>query len=252
MSSNQGANIKVNRFWSKFQNFIGGTVPELLIKILISAGYDNAIPLSNLDEDDIVILEAHTTTKLKELIKKNSLYSEVEPFQFLPGHKKTILNLRVKAEQFLENKKKTINSEEVELLTAGETDQLKENLLKRLNAFKLKKQFEEDAIVSSIDPYISHNSRHSRKKASYKCSIKCVHCDTVIPTTYNGHWEVCNIDRHIKSHIKKNPELALPSQTSNKENQSSASNTQPNLSQISINNASNNVTDEVNDLLGLK
>lgn len=257
--------IKVNKFWSQLQNFIGSSVPEIIVKSCICAGYDSAISLSNLDEDDIAIIQNSASVKLKDLISKCSLYSEAfaenGQFVFLPGHKKTILNLRVKAEQFVENKKqKTINSEEVELFTEEEVEKLKETLLKKLNTSNVNTKFGEEAILGTIDPYISHNSRQSRRKASYRCTIQCMHCDKKIPATFNGHWEVSNIDRHIKSHIKKNPELAstplsLEQLTNSNEllsqkctNQTKKSSKSSNNLQIDLNNS---ISDEIDKVLGL-
>lgn len=201
--------VKINKFWINFQKFLGATLPELLLKTLISAGYDNALALTKLDENDIGILEAHAESKLKWLIEKSDLYDENEPFVFLLGHKKTILNLSEKVNQFLDEKKRTTSLEEVELLTEEEIVKIKEKLVEKLNSTcKSKSEFGEQSIVSPLEPYISRNARQSRKVAAYKCYVLCVHCKKTIPTTYNGRWEISNIDRHIKSHIKKNPELA--------------------------------------------
>lgn len=197
-------NAKVSKFWGKFQNYIGTSIPDILVKILDFTGFDNALSLSALDESDIKIIENLASIKLKDLINKCPLYSGDEPFEYSPGHKKTILNLCIKAQEFLSDKKQKNNSEEIELLTGDEIEKLKGNLLKKLNhAHNLKDKFEEKSILGAIDPYISKNSKKSRTKASYKCTIQCHLCPKQIPVTFNGHWEASNIDRHVKIHLKK-------------------------------------------------
>lgn len=85
--------VKVNRFWGKFQSFVGASIPEILVKILISAGYDNALSISDLNECDIDILQPHVQDKLKDLLSQSNVYKDSEQFVFLPGHKKTLFSL---------------------------------------------------------------------------------------------------------------------------------------------------------------
>lgn len=73
----------------------------------MTAGYDNALSLSCIEESDISTLEEHVEEKLRGLIEQSSFYKHVKPFKCLPGHIKTLNTLRVKAEQFIASKKKT-------------------------------------------------------------------------------------------------------------------------------------------------
>lgn len=172
----------MNQFWGKFQAFIGSSVPEILVKILISAGYDNALSIAELDETDINVLQTYTQTNLKSLLDESTLYKNCEKFEFLPGHQRTILKISEKAKEYIE-KKKSDNStvQEFELLTDEEVNKLKENLLTKLNSVVIQNhlniQFTENSLMSAIDAYISHNSRHSKNKPSYKCHLKCTMCD---------------------------------------------------------------------------
>lgn len=119
--------IKVNRFWSKFQKYLGTQIPEFILNILIGAGYDNALSLSDLNEDDIVNLEVHVTAN-PNLISCVNSYDANNPFHFLPGHKKTLLSLSEKCKNYLErgNVSKNFNvQEEVELLSQEVIEQIK-------------------------------------------------------------------------------------------------------------------------------
>lgn len=163
----------MNLFWGKFQAFIGSSVPEILVKILISAGYDNALSIAELDETDINVLQTYTQTNLKSLLDESTFYKNCEKFEFLPGHHRTILKVSEKAKEYIE-KKKSDNStvQEFELLT---DEEVKLNSVVIQNHLNI--QFTENSLTSAIDAYISHNSRHSKNKPSYKCHLKCTMCD---------------------------------------------------------------------------
>lgn len=227
-----GKKIKINTFWSKFNKFLGAEIPSVILNILISAGYDNALSISDLNEDDIQILEQHATEN-SNIIGESNLYSTDGPFRFLPGHKKTLYTLRRKAEDFLKQSKGQTRkyrfepvgqgeqSEQIELLTEEEIKVLKKTLLDKVNstpiALGLDTRYTEDNLLTTIDAYISHNSRKSRKsenKASYRCTVKCCLCTKPIPCTFNSRWETGNLDCHLKSHSNKKSKSSSPS-TSN-------------------------------------
>lgn len=217
----------MDKFWPKFQSYVGNTVPEFIVNILISAGYDSALSIADLNDNDIAVIENHVSQKLAQksadLLQNSDLYSETNPFQFLPGHRKLLLTLKSRAISFIEdnrkpNKKHTkvplieaerSNIEELELLTDEELNVMKNELLQKLSALShtisLGLKFEDKNIVTSIDAYISNNSKklNNYKKSntpSYKCSVKCVKCERVIPCTHNIRWETGNIEKHLKTH----------------------------------------------------
>lgn len=197
--------IRVNKFWGKFQSFVGASIPEILVKILISAGYDNALSIADFNEIDIEILEKHVQEELKDLVSQSNVYKNCQQFVFLPGHKKTLFSLSGKAKEFVQQKKQVHrNAEQIELLTDEEIENLKEQLFEKLNSYVdsigLSTKFSEDNLESSIDAYISHNSRHAYKKPGYKCTVKCISCAKQIPCTHNNRWETSNFEKHLKTH----------------------------------------------------
>lgn len=76
----------------------------MILNILLSTGYDNAISLSDLTEQDIRDIEAHVTAN-PDIIADSYQYNTETPFVFLPGHQKTLFSLRDKAVEFLNLKK---------------------------------------------------------------------------------------------------------------------------------------------------
>lgn len=206
---------KLNKFWKKFQAYLGNNIPEFIVDVLCSTGYDSALSLADLNDDDIPIIENHVSQKSKCLLRKFDLYSEEGAFEFLPGHRKLLFTLKSRAISFIEeNKKLHVETEsencvdEVVLLKEEEIIVLKNYLLNKLSSqsrtLGLGLEFEDKNIVTSIDAYFSNNSKKTKKSSkntSYKCSVQCVKCDRVIPCTYNIRWETSNIDKHLKSHV---------------------------------------------------
>lgn len=189
----------------------------------MTAGYDNALSLSCIEESDISTLEAHVEEKLRGLIEQSSSYRDVKPFKFLPGHIKTLNTLRVKAEQFIASKKN--QNFELELLSEEEVADLPKQLFSKLNSIETPEgteEFSETSLKSTVDAYISHSSKSVSNKAAYRCSVKCVLCPKVIPCTFNRRWETSNIEKHIKTH---SPEKS----TLQKENLSKPSHSNSNL-----------------------
>lgn len=168
-----------------------------------------------MDEEDFQIIQNHVLSKEPHLLHCHAIYSEQSSFELLPGHRKVLLTLKKKAIEFGESQNK-LNPEaiigEIVHLTESEIAKLKEKLIEKLNTSKrsphIQATFTELNIVTSIDPYISHNSRSIARgkvtKSAYKCDVKCCSCDKIIPCTFNKHWEISNIEKHLKKHTNLN------------------------------------------------
>lgn len=196
---------------------------------MIASGYDNAICIAEINEQDIKEIEKYTKIHSKSLIEQSNIYNKsVETFAFVPGHRKLLLSLPKRVKEFEDSKSRkkkqnhvnTVNTvsdgenqeaiEEIELLTSEELDELKKKLLGILNrsveSYQIKQKFTENS-VSPIETYIN-NSRHLNKKPSYKCNVNCVACEKNIPCTWNGHWQVSNLNSHLKLHKNSSNEQA--------------------------------------------
>lgn len=207
-----------NKFWVNFQSYLDNAVPDFIVKTLICAGFDNGIALSELDEDDIFLIEKYAAEKCTHLIE---LDKENGTFKFKPGHRKLLLGLPKKVNKFLEEKQSkklltqqkpihNLNLEEIELLSEQELNELKSSLIVKLNktlkslgSSKLFTQTE----IGQIDTYISYSNSATRKP-SYKCLVKCVYCEKLVPCTHISHWQTSNLDGHIRKEVKSETSAA--------------------------------------------
>lgn len=227
-------------FWSKFEKFVRNSIPDYIVKVLIETGFDNAISISELNNDDIKIIEEFVETNLKHIVEKSGIYDLKEKFVFLPGHRKLILSLPKRLEEFENNKKKrkgkseteqeNVTTEEIELLTESEINDLKDKLLSKLTKSAKNyglKEFTEEEVHSSIDVYINHSlvpKNKTHQKPSYKCLIKCIECEKEIPCTWNGYWQIGNLDKHLKNHMKNTVAQDAENQNNSSENHNKNSN----------------------------
>lgn len=206
---------------------------------MIASGYDNAISVSEICENEVKVIEEFVNGNLKDLIEKSGTYKADGAFKFLPGHRKLLFSLPDKVKEFQNRKEKKIPengepaTEELELLTEIELNGLKNELFVKLNTtakdFGLHTEFTEEELVTAIDPYISH-ARKTTNKATYKCSVKCTSCEKITPCTWNGRWQASNLEKHLKTHKKIDGEGDLPrnstahsNKTNDKKNNSSVS-----------------------------
>lgn len=98
--------FEIMDFWTNFEKFVG-EIPNETKGILTACGYDNIISLSELDIEEISVIENYANqagkmnSKLQCVLKR----SDSEIFSFLPGHKKVLLVLSQKAKEY-KNKSK--------------------------------------------------------------------------------------------------------------------------------------------------
>lgn len=92
-------------FWSKLTD---GFVPEIIKSILNASGYDNILSLTDINEEEINVIEQFAYQNLKHLIEPQF---DSNPFKFLPGHRKLILALGKKAEKYEPPNTRPNNSE---------------------------------------------------------------------------------------------------------------------------------------------
>lgn len=87
-------------FWEKFAD---KSIPWEIITILKATGYDNSLSLHDIDENEICLIERSVGKGVEAALKTSKYYFEwtsTEPFTFLPGHKKTIIQLGKEAIKF--------------------------------------------------------------------------------------------------------------------------------------------------------
>lgn len=192
---------------------MGNAIPELLVKILVTAGYDNAISISEFNENDLEIVQNYTCGNLKELVKQYEVYNSEGQFEFLPGHRKLLLALPNKVQSYLKEKLKSKNENENEEHLLSAEEQLKDDdkivskrkLIIKLNHFlqKIEHQVENtENLIGEIETY-NGQSRTSNKKPPLKCLVNCMFCEKPVSCTQNGHWQIGNLEKHIQIHIEE-------------------------------------------------
>lgn len=207
-------------FWVEFQNYLGNAVPDIIVELCIRSGYDNAISFLDFDDSDVKNIESCAWEKASDLLELSEIYSSHKPtFTFLPGHRKLLLTLPKRISDFKTKKSrknlfkvsnteaaKPITEETIELLTEDEINNIKGDLVTRLNksvsAIGLSANFSECSIVSDIETYISQSLKKT-KSASYRCMVQCCSCAKRIPCTHNSSWRISNFESHLKSHAKE-------------------------------------------------
>lgn len=109
---------KVKDFLSEFQTYLKNIIPDIILNILKNTGYDTPIAIESIDDNVIQLVEEYIeqqrnkNTAIAKLLK-NSIYSEIEPFAFLLGHKALLVGLKNKLAGFEEQqslKKVTVSS----------------------------------------------------------------------------------------------------------------------------------------------
>lgn len=88
-------------YLSRFQSFLQDQIPDSICLILRKTGYDTAVALEALNSEELQNLEKYIEQRkdiLEEL--RDTEYSTVHPFKFLPGHSVLLLGLKKKTQEF--------------------------------------------------------------------------------------------------------------------------------------------------------
>lgn len=89
-------------FWVEIETEVNESIPELIKIVLSKCGFESRLSICNVNVDDIKTLEDFVNEKIKDklrpLLKNLSRYditkiSREEPFRFLPGHQRTIIEM---------------------------------------------------------------------------------------------------------------------------------------------------------------
>lgn len=88
-------------FWKEIEDLINEPVPELIKFLLTKCGYNSRTCLRNIKLDDVIVVEQFVTYNIKEILvhmKNQPECSDLkihrgQPFEFLPGHRKFIVNI---------------------------------------------------------------------------------------------------------------------------------------------------------------
>lgn len=209
-------NVRIMKsFWYSFQYFLGESkLPTFIVEILKFSGYDSAIALQFLSDGDIENIETFIEKAKNKFFLIGSLHENVTPFEFRPGHKALLLGLKHYAEKFVEKGlKKKENICALETIEEVTIENLEEESIKKVLLDKIKKFNRQNNISNGnlSNEHISESlviARNNRNEIVYKCSVKCHLCsaDFYTPCIYNKHWQISNLEKHIKTHSRSSSE----------------------------------------------
>lgn len=97
-------------FWDDFQNYIGENIPDIIVKILNAAGYETALSIAGINEQDIVTIEKFANENMKNMLIESAIYSKSGVFSFLPGHKTLVIALGKRADNYILSTKKSVQN----------------------------------------------------------------------------------------------------------------------------------------------
>lgn len=161
--------------------------------------------LNELDHSKLELVESHINENRHLLTELKCCYSDVyrsQPeFQFLPGHRATILGLKNQINKMKENrnqKRKALGSKRK---PDKSIDELQTQLIISLDKFSTKHGFPANLI--SDKNIVDWFETSVEGQTVYKCGFSCVFCSKVVPMQHKSYWMTSNATKHIKTH---NPE----------------------------------------------
>lgn len=91
------------RFWDEIGAEIKDSIPESIKIVLSMCGFDSRLSLCNISDDDVSTLEQFASENMKDQLKpllkslpgynRTKATSRDEPFKFLPGHRRIIIEI---------------------------------------------------------------------------------------------------------------------------------------------------------------
>lgn len=101
-------------FWDDFQKYIGQTIPNIIVKTLLKiTGYDSAILINKISYKDVDIIEKFANDHLKDELK--DFDPECNVFSFVPGHRRTIVEIGKLVDGYISKHSKQANDSEQNL-----------------------------------------------------------------------------------------------------------------------------------------
>lgn len=221
-------------------------------RILTACGYNHAWAFKEIDEDKILQLEGFLQTRHRKIADSFEEYKDVDPFEFLPGHRSLIFGIKAQILSFENSKKPKLKSGSTASSTnvSGELE-LRQNLIDQLSNFSVNNsiKFDCNTAIQSFE-FEKTGDEQVHATSSVLCSI----CDTVRVLRFNKYWRVSNYYKHLRSHFSKNQQSAKksnrstdPNQGKNKSNNNELSNGESSNGESSNGGMSSN-TSQMNDL----
>lgn len=178
------------------------TIPSAVKEILTSTGYNSALSILQIDEHKMNEIELFAEENSRHIIDSFKEYSNKKPFAFLPGHRECIFGIKSEILN-QQNKKKPKTSDNRNTLI--DDDNLQASLESQISNFAKKIGLSNVDWADSITNFKSTNLEFV---VSANCSVACPKCDSIIGVSYDRHWKVSNLFKHLRKHINKNAETS--------------------------------------------
>lgn len=154
-----------------------------------------------MNEERINELEQYLEINCRNVIDMFKEYQNTKPFTFLPGHRECIFGIKSEILK-LQNSKKLKTTTNRGL---GE-DELKMALEAQVSTFANNNGIFHIDWAGSIKNF---KVTQSDSSVYANCSIDCPHCDSSICASYNKHWKISNLFRHLRKHSSSDHEENL-------------------------------------------
>lgn len=170
----------------------GKKLPAFIVDVLKYSGFDTKIALANINSEDINAIEKfidENSTKFVESFK-NSVYENIKPFKFIPGHRALILNIPIVLKEHEVLKKPKSTRKELS------ENELKELLISKIQNYEQKYHYEFKLTIDDIKSFETVNGE-------YKCYVNCKFCAKSFLCTFKMHWMTSNLFKHLKTHFEE-------------------------------------------------
>lgn len=162
--------------------------------------------LAEIDEDKLRKIEEHVNSNIHLVKDLKCCYSKdyktQTKFEFLPGHKATILGIKDQIAQMKANgmctQKKTKRTTQPKHQSEQE---LKTVLVRSLDMYAQKQGL--PAGIITLRNIVNFKSEKLDNETVYKCGMSCVFCSKVSAVSYKGYWMKSNATKHIKEHTEQ-------------------------------------------------
>lgn len=171
-------------------------------KILTACGYNHAWAFKETDNEKITELEAFVQTRHRKIADSFEEYKEIDPFEFLPGHRALIFGIKAQLLSMEESKKPKVKPRVKNPIKNVPTEnELKTNLTNQLSNFSSNLAMEIDW-SNSIQ---SFDMETKEDDTIVKCALLCPICNALRTLRYDAkYWKLSNMTKHIRSHIDAN------------------------------------------------
>lgn len=211
-------NTRTIKLWNRIERKLKHKFPKEIKSILSVSGFDCELSLKEINEKTIKKIEQFVTENIAankleiiEALKDTPYEGKALPFQFLFGHKLLISSLPEKIDKINEKRVRK-NQNPIEI---RDPEEQKKNLLLKLK--KYAEKFHLNFVIQENDI-----KRFVQQDLEDKCVVKCPFCVREIPCTYNSHWQISNLTKHINTHSESRNQSASQSKDQNSAGNSSA------------------------------